>query len=117
MQTMPKGTVMILHSDSKEWLQTAAYSGLLDPETRRKVEEVLTENAKLLKEIDRLKIWNRILEHNRRDNMNALLRGYAQRLNENEYRKDAFHVRLAIGALAVFLAISVTINLCVWMLM
>lgn len=117
MQTKLKGTVMVLHSDSKEWLQTAAYSGLLDPETRRKVEEVLNENARLMKEIDRLKIWNRILEHNRRDNRDALLRGYMQKLNEDEYRKDAFHARLAIGALAVALAISLTFDICVMMLM
>lgn len=117
MQATPKGTVMILHTDSKEWLQAAALSGLLDPDAKQKVDEVLTENARLLKEIDRLKTWNQILEHNRRDNLNALLRGYAQRISEEERRKDAIHARIAIGAMAVALAITLTINICMAMML
>lgn len=117
MQPTPKGTVMILHTDSKEWLQTAALSGLLDPEVRQKVDAVLIENARLMKENNELRMWNVVLEHNRRDNLDALLRGYAHRADEKERRKDAFHVRMAIGALAVALAITVTINICMAMML
>lgn len=112
----PKGTIMILHTDSKDWLQTAAMSGLLDPEVRGKVETVLKENTRLMKENESLRIWNRILEQNRRDNISALLRGYSDRRNEEERQKEAFHFRLAIGALAVALAITLTIDVCMLVL-